>query len=103
MSQTSGPPVFSKPSEADTCRKHVTPKLQAAGWDTEPHSLAEQRTFTPGRIVVAGTKAKRQEEKRADYLLRYTPDFTIAVVAVWMLRYRPESDEGWSSHRLSLP
>jgi type I restriction enzyme R subunit len=58
----------------------VTPKLQAAGWDTEPHTLAEQRTFTAGRIVVAGTKAKRQEAKRADYLLRYTPDFTIAVV-----------------------
>ena len=72
--------VASTPSEADTCRKYVTPKLVAAGWDTEPHSLAEQRTFTDGRIVVAGTKAKRQEGKRADYLLRYTPDFTIAVV-----------------------
>ena len=72
--------VASTPSEADTCRKYVTPGLVAAGWDTEPHSLAEQRTFTAGRIVVAGTKAKRQEAKRADYLLRYTPDFTIAVV-----------------------
>ena len=72
--------VTSKPSEADTCRKHVTPKLVVAGWDTEPHSLAEQRTFTAGRIVVAGTRARRQEAKRADYLLRYTPDFTIAVV-----------------------
>ncbi len=72
--------IVSTPSEADTCRKYVTPKLVAAGWDTEPHSLAEQRTFTDGRIVVAGTKAKRQKGKRTDYLLRYTPDFTIAVV-----------------------
>jgi type I restriction enzyme R subunit len=72
--------IVSKPSEADACRKYVTPNLQAAGWDTEPHSLAEQRTFTAGRIVVAGTKAKRREAKRTDYLLRYTPDFTIAVV-----------------------
>ena len=24
-------------SEADTCRKFVVPKLQAAGWDNEPH------------------------------------------------------------------
>lgn len=35
--------------EADTCRKFVVPKLQAAGWDDEPHSIAEQRT-----IEVAG-------------------------------------------------
>jgi type I site-specific restriction endonuclease len=33
-------------NEADTCRKFVVPKLQAAGWDTDPHSIAEQRTFT---------------------------------------------------------
>jgi type I site-specific restriction endonuclease len=30
-------------SEADTCRKFVVPKLQAAGWDDEPHSITEQR------------------------------------------------------------
>jgi|ERR1035437_392591 type I restriction enzyme R subunit len=75
-----GQRVTSKPSEADACRKFVTPNLQAAGWETEPHSLAKQRTFTARRIVVAGTKAKRQEAKRADYILRHTPDFTIAVV-----------------------
>jgi type I restriction enzyme R subunit len=80
MNPLPGTANFSNPSEADTCRKYVTPKLVAAGWETEPHSLAEQRTFTDGRIVVAGTKAKRQEAKRADYLLRYTQDFTIAVV-----------------------
>ena len=34
-------------SEADTCRKYVVPKLQAAGWDNEPHSIAEQRTIDP--------------------------------------------------------
>lgn len=31
-------------NEADTCRKFVVSKLQAAGWDNEPHSIAEQRT-----------------------------------------------------------
>jgi type I restriction enzyme R subunit len=41
-------------SEADTCRKYVVPKLQAAGWDDEPHSIAEQRTITDGRIVPVG-------------------------------------------------
>jgi len=58
----------------------VVPKLQAAGWDTEPHSIAERRQFTAGRIVVAGTKASRQKAKKADYLLRYTPEMTLAVV-----------------------
>lgn len=72
--------MTSKPSEADICRKYVVPKLQAAGWDDEPHSIAEQRTFTDGRIVITGNKAIRRPRKRADYLLRYTPDFMIAVV-----------------------
>jgi type I restriction enzyme R subunit len=67
------------PTEADTCRKFVVPKLQAAGWDSDPHSIAEQRSFTDGRIVVRGSKAERKKTKRADYLLRYTRDFPIAV------------------------
>lgn len=67
-------------TEADTCRKYVLPKLVSAGWDEEPHSFTEQRTFTDGRIVVIGEKVKRRAQKRADYLLRYTRDFTIAVV-----------------------
>jgi type I restriction enzyme R subunit len=68
-------------NEADTCRKYIVPKLQAAGWDDEPHSIAEQRTFTDGRIVPLGDgKARRRKPKRADYVLRYTRDFPIAVV-----------------------
>jgi len=67
-------------NEADTCRKYVVPKLTEAGWDDEPHLIAEQRYFTDGRIVVAGNKARRRPQKRADYLLRYTRDFTLAVV-----------------------
>ncbi len=30
-------------NEADTCRRHVTPKLQGAKWDTSLHSLNERR------------------------------------------------------------
>src|SRR5438445_1202160 len=67
-------------TEADTCRKYVLPKLLAAGWDNDPHSFTEQKTFTDGRIVVTGTLTHRRRQKRADYLLRYTRDFTIAVV-----------------------
>jgi len=67
-------------NEADTCRKYVLPKLIEAGWDNEPHSFTEQRTFTDGRIVVSGEKIYRRPQKRADYLLRYTRDFPIAVI-----------------------
>jgi len=62
-------------TEADTCRKYVLPRLVDAGWDNEPHSFTEQRTFTDGRIVVSGNKVRRKKQKRADYLLRHTADF----------------------------
>jgi type I restriction enzyme R subunit len=67
-------------TEADTCRKLVVPKLQAAGWENEPHSIAEQRTITDGRIVPVGQGFVRKAPRRVDYLLRYTRDFPLAVV-----------------------
>lgn len=67
-------------SEADTCRKWVVPRLVAAGWDEEPHSIAEQRTITDGRIIPVGKHFRRKPSKRVDYLLRYTRDFPLAVV-----------------------
>ena len=69
-------------NEADTCRKYVVPLLQAAGWENAPFSIAEQRVFTnpKGRIRVVGGKIIRGKPKRSDYLLRYRPDFPIAVV-----------------------
>lgn len=68
------------PTEADTCRKFVVPLLQKAGWDNEPHSIAEQRTITDGRIIPVGKGFMRKPPKRVDYLLRYTRDFPLAVV-----------------------
>jgi type I restriction enzyme R subunit len=67
-------------NEADTCRKEVVPRLEASGWDEEPHSIAEQRTITDGRIVPVGKGFVRKPPKRVDYLLRYTRDFALAVV-----------------------
>jgi len=49
-------------NEADTCRKLVVPWLQDAGWDTDPHSIAEQRTITDGRIVPMGKGFKRKRK-----------------------------------------
>src|SRR6266581_1595081 len=54
-------------TEADTCRKFVVPKLQAAGWDNDPHSIAEQRWLTSGRIVVRGNHAERRKGTCVEY------------------------------------
>lgn len=50
-------------TEADICRPFVVPKLRAAGWDTPPHAINEQRTFTDGRIYFAGRTAHRGRQK----------------------------------------
>lgn len=67
-------------TEADTCRKFVVPLLQGAGWDDAPHQINEQRSFTDGRVVFVGERAKRGKQKRADYVLRYRADYPIAIV-----------------------
>lgn len=67
-------------NEADTCRKYITPAIVRAGWDTDPHSINEQVTFTDGRIIPVGQNARRKDGKRADYILRYRRDLAIAVV-----------------------
>ena len=78
-------------TEADTCRRHVVPKLQAAGWDTEPHSIAEQRSITDGRIIPAGRGFVRKPPKRVDFLLRLRRDFPLAVVEA-KASYRTAAD-----------
>jgi type I restriction enzyme R subunit len=54
--------IINRDSEADTCRKEVTPKLYKAGWTDD--QLLEQRTFTDGKIIVLGRQAKRKKPKR---------------------------------------
>jgi type I restriction enzyme R subunit len=66
------------PSEADTCRTQVLPKLYSAGWTDE--LIREQRSFTDGRIMISGGRSWRRPQKRADYLLLYRPNHILAVV-----------------------
>lgn len=68
---------MSRPTEADTCRDYVLPKLMEAGW---ADLIREQVSFTDGRVVPSGAKHFRKPGKRADYLLHYRNDFPIAVV-----------------------
>lgn len=56
----------------------MLPKLYASGWTDD--QISEQKSFTDGRIVVVGTKARRRPCKRADYLLRYARDFMLAII-----------------------
>ncbi len=65
-------------TEADTCRKYVLPALYAAGWNDD--QISEQKSFTDGRIIVAGATARRGPQKRADYLLRYRSNLMLVVV-----------------------
>lgn len=74
-------------TEADTCRKYVLPKLYASSWTDD--QISEQKSFTDGRIVVAGAKPTRRPQKRADYLLKYRRDFTIAVVEAKSVYKKP--------------
>lgn len=67
-------------SEADTCREFITPRLVEAGWSTAPYAIGEQRSFTNGRIIVAGGRVRHGKQKRADYLLYYRRDFPLAVI-----------------------
>jgi len=69
-------------TEADTCRKLVVPKLLAAGWDSELHSIAEQYTITDDRLVPVGQGFIRKPPRRVDYLLRFERNFPLAVVEV---------------------
>lgn len=73
--------ILDRESEADTCRKAVTPKLYNSGWSDE--QILQERSFTeitPGKIMVFGRKAKRKKGKRADYILRYSSNYPIAVI-----------------------
>ncbi len=70
------------PTEADTCRTYVIPKLRRADWSDD--QIRELVSFTDGRILVAGQRTARKKQKRADYILRYRHDFPIAVVEAKM-------------------
>jgi len=70
--------IIQNDSEADTCRKQVLPKLYGSQWTDD--LILEQRTFTAGKIIVIGRKARRKKAKRFDYLLRYSQNFPIAII-----------------------
>lgn len=71
-------PLRGGPTEADTCRDYVLPRLKEAGWDDS--QIVEQYRITDGRIVSVGKRHRRINPLRADYVLEYRPGLPIAVV-----------------------
>ena len=69
----SSAPNRSEFSEADTCREFVTPAIQAAGWGNAPFEIAEQRSFTDGRIVLAGRTALNRKNPTAKQDITHLP------------------------------
>jgi len=68
-------------NEAETCRTMVRPKLEAAGWLANgTRFYREQMHVTAGRVVLAGSTAKRLQKKIPDYLLYFRRDMPLAVV-----------------------
>jgi type I restriction enzyme R subunit len=65
-------------TEADTCRNYILPKLYEAGWTNE--QISEQKSFTDGQIFISGNSTQRGKKKRADYLLRITRNYPVAVL-----------------------
>lgn len=66
------------PTEDETCRDYVVPRLKDAGWDDD--QIVEQYRITDGRVLSVGKKHRRDTPLRADYVLEYEPGFQIAVV-----------------------
>jgi type I restriction enzyme R subunit len=71
-------------NEADTRAELIDPQLKSAGWTasqvTREHFYHRDHAYTAGRIYLRGDRAGHGQPRRADYLLRYTDAFPIAVV-----------------------
>ena len=66
-------------SERDICSKFILPAITAAGWDLHSQ-IREEVTFTQGRIIVRGKLHARGETKRADIVLYYKPNISLALI-----------------------
>ena len=66
-------------SERDICSKFILPAIKHAGWD-EMVQVREEFYFTKGRIIVRGKLVTRGKAKKADFVLCYKPNISIALI-----------------------
>ena len=55
--------VAQRMNEADTCRRFVVPKLQAAGWDNDPHAGTKEL-----KLLTADGAENADGEERQNYI-----------------------------------
>jgi len=66
-------------TERDICTKYITPAITGAGWDNATQ-IREEVYFTAGRIYVKGRLTARGKASKADYILYYKPNISIAII-----------------------
>jgi type I restriction enzyme R subunit len=66
-------------TETEICDRYITPAIVRAGWN-QHSQVRREYSFTAGQVHVRGKLAVRGKQKRADYLLFYSPNFPLAVV-----------------------
>lgn len=77
-------------TERDTCRKYVLPKLQAAGWEDDPHLLATVESKPAWLLGRAGSDTARADRPSQSLAERATGD---AEILVGRARGRPLGPE----------
>lgn len=69
-------------SETDIRTRFITPALTGSSgekWDLMTQ-IREEAYFTKARVIVRGKTVKRGEAQKADYLLYYRPNLSLAVI-----------------------
>jgi type I site-specific restriction endonuclease len=82
-------------NEADTCRRYIVLLLQAAGWDNDPHSIAEQRIAIKVRTLCSNPDDLRarwaDSDQRAE-IIRQLSERGIDFQTVAAQTAKPDAD-----------
>lgn len=66
-------------SEASIISKYIMPAIENAGWDRQKQ-VAQEVSFTDGRIIVRKKVVSRGKTKRADIILYYKNNIPLAII-----------------------
>lgn len=66
-------------SEASIISKYILPAVENAGWDKHDQ-IAQEVTFTDGKIIVRKKVVTKGKRKRADIILYYKSNFPLAII-----------------------
>lgn len=66
-------------SEASIITKYILPAVEQSGWDRDKQ-IAQEVSFTDGRIIVRKKVVTRGKRKRADIILYYKENLPLAII-----------------------